>query len=227
MSHVPKRLASTATKLATVSASHLKAFPPPEAVVSRAPSSSKSKTEHTPNFFDAETWAALQPPNPATLTAFAHRIGLGKTFPNPAEAIQQACTHPSFIPFHAKHNPNQPAPAANGNLATLGNSLLGLFATEHVNSTFPHLPTRVMKAAVSAYVGPTTCVNIAKEMGASQVVRWNRTVSVTLLTTGATLLYSTPDGAYVLFVPSCNSLLPPEMLSGGIFSFADRHRSEM
>ncbi|KIP10000.1 hypothetical protein PHLGIDRAFT_85700 [Phlebiopsis gigantea 11061_1 CR5-6] len=173
MSHVPKRLASTATKVATLSTSHLKVFPPPEAVVGRAPSS--SQTERTPSFFSAETWATLQPPNPASLSAFAHRIGLAKTFSNPAEVIQQACTHPSFVPFHAKHNPDQPAVTANGNLTTLGNSLLGLFATEHVNSTYPHLPTRVMKAAVSAYVGASSCASIAKDMGVGHLLRWNRT----------------------------------------------------
>lgn len=178
MSHVPKRLASTATKFATISTAHLKAFPPREAIVSRTPSS--SKTQEKPNFFDAETWAVLQPPNPATLSAFAHRIGLGKTLPDPADAIQQACTHPSFLPLFAKHQSGKPAPATNGNLAALGNSLLGLFAAEHVNATYPHLPTRVMKAAVSAYVGPTTCTNIAKEMGANHILRWNRTVSVPL-----------------------------------------------
>ena len=174
MSHVPKRLASTATKVATLSTAHLKAFPPPEAIVGRTPSSSQTER---PSFFSAETWATLQPPNPASLSAFAHRIGLAKTLSNPAEAIQQACTHPSFVPFHARHNPNQPAITANGNLSTLGNSLLGLFATEHVNATFPHLPTRVMKAAVSAYVGPSSCANIAKEMGVGHILRWNRTVS--------------------------------------------------
>jgi len=32
-----------------------------------------------------------------------------------------------------------------------------------------------MKAAVSAYVGPTTCAHIATEMGAQSLLRWNRT----------------------------------------------------
>ena len=177
MSHVSKRLASTATKFATIAPSQLKAFPPKEAV---APKPSSSKTAHTPHFFDPESWAALQPPNPAALNAFAHRIGLGKVLPSPAEGIRQACTHPSFLSLHAKHRPKDPAPATNSNLATLGNSLLGLFATEHVNATYPHLPTRVLKAAVSAYVGSSTCTNVANEMGASQLLRWNRTVSLNL-----------------------------------------------
>lgn len=175
MSHVSKRLASTATKFATIAPSQLKAFPPKEAVI---PKPSSSKTAHTPNFFDTEAWAALQQPNPAALNAFAHRIGLGTVFSSPAKTIQQACTHPSFLSLHAKHRPKDPAPATNANLATLGNALLGLFATEHVHATYPHLPTRVLKAATSAYVGPTTCANIAQEMGASHLLRWNRMVSV-------------------------------------------------
>jgi large subunit ribosomal protein L44 len=47
-----------------------------------------------------------------------------------------------------------------------------------VHASFPHLPTRVLKAAVSAYVGPLTCAAVAKEMGAVPLLRWNRTVSV-------------------------------------------------
>lgn len=169
MSHVPKRLASTATKLAHLSVSHLKDFPPKAALTS------KSKSQ--PHIFDAESWAALQPPTPASLTAFAHRIGLGRILDTP-EPIQQACTHPSFLFLHGKHHPNQPLPQANGNLAMLGNSLLGLFAAEYVNSTYPYLPTRVLKATVAAYVGPTTCAAIAKEIGATPLLRWNRMVRV-------------------------------------------------
>ncbi|KAH9945711.1 60S ribosomal protein L3 [Amylocystis lapponica] len=165
MGYAQKRLASTAAKLASVSTSHLKIFPPSEAVVSGT-----SKT----HFFDTQGWAATTPPPPTALTAFAHRIGLGSTLTSPA-VIQQACTHPSFLALHARHYPQEPVPATNANLATLGNSLLGLFATEHVNASYPHLPTRVLKAAVSAYVGPTTCAGIAKEMGATPLLRWHRT----------------------------------------------------
>jgi len=60
-------------------------------------------------------------------------------------------------------------------MAELGNSLLGLFATEWVNASYPHLPTRVLKAAVSAYVGPKTCGDVAKEWGAAPLLRWFRT----------------------------------------------------
>ena len=105
------------------------------------------------------------------------RSGLASTVTS-TDIIQQACTHPSFIPLFEHHNPNKQAPASNANLAALGNSLLGLFASEFVNATYPHLPTRVLKAAVSAYVGPTTCAHIATEMGAQSLLRWNRTVSI-------------------------------------------------
>lgn len=168
MGYVQKRLASTAAKLPSVSTSHLKAFPPPEAIGS---SSSKAK------FFDPKTWASLQPPPPSALTAFAHRIGLGAVLTSP-EMVQQACTHPSFVQLYSRHYPDTQPPSANGNLSSLGNSLLGLFATEYVNSSYPHLPTRVLKAAVTAYVGPTTCASIAKEMGVTPLLRWHRTVRV-------------------------------------------------
>jgi large subunit ribosomal protein L44 len=58
----------------------------------------------------------------------------------------------------------------------MGNALLGLFAAEFVNASHPHLPTRVVKAAVSAYVGPNTCAGVAKEVGAAPLLRWHRTV---------------------------------------------------
>ncbi|PSR76134.1 hypothetical protein PHLCEN_2v8632 [Hermanssonia centrifuga] len=174
MSHVQNRLAATASRIASVSPAYLKSFPPKEAFAPK-PSSSQSdpSVEQKPHFFDAETWASLQPPPPTSLTAFAYRIGLGKLVSSP-DPILQACTHPSFLPLHQKHYPHHSRPAANERLAVLGNSLMGLFATEYVNSTYPYLPTRVMKAAVSAYVGPTTCATIAKEMGATPLLRWNR-----------------------------------------------------
>ncbi|CCM00261.1 uncharacterized protein FIBRA_02291 [Fibroporia radiculosa] len=167
MGYAQKRLASTAAKLASVSPSHVRVFPPKEAVASSSSSSQK-------HFFDAQTWASLQPPPPTSFTAFAHRIGLGNILTSIVD-IQRACTHPSFVPLYSHHYPDKPLPATNANLAVLGNSLLGLFATEYVNASYPHLPTRVMKAAVSAYVGPTTCVGIAKEMGVTPLLRWNRT----------------------------------------------------
>lgn len=168
MQNVQRRLASTATaqKLKpTIPLSSARTFPPPQAL---APKGSKS-----PVFFDSDTWAVSQPPPPAALTAFAHRVGLGKLGTNP-KLIQQVCTHESItLPF-STHHPNKPLPLTNANFATLGNSLLGLFATEFVHASYPHLPTRVVKAAVSAYVGATTCADVARDMGAAPLLRWYR-----------------------------------------------------
>ncbi|KAI0051036.1 60S ribosomal protein L3 [Auriscalpium vulgare] len=163
MAHAQKRLAATASRVAHVPLSSIKSFPPKEAL---AASTSKRP-------FSPETWSALQPPPPSAFSALAHRIGLASTVDT--GDLQQACTHPSVLQLHATHLPNQPPPPANGNLATLGNSLLGLFATEHLSATYPHLPTRVLKAAVSAYVGPYTCANVAREIGAAHLLRWQRT----------------------------------------------------
>ncbi|KAJ9479504.1 54S ribosomal protein L3, mitochondrial [Pseudozyma hubeiensis] len=61
-------------------------------------------------------------------------------------------------------------------LATVGNSLLGMLATEHLHLRYPNLPTRVLKAAVSAYVGPSTLSDVASELGlaAQNILRWNK-----------------------------------------------------
>jgi hypothetical protein len=163
MSHTQRRLASAATKLASVPLSSLKKFPPKEALTA-----SSSST------FSPETWAALQPPPPSALSALSHRIGFGSALQIPE--LEQACTHPSVLPLYAKRHSNQKPPPANGNLSNLGNSLLGLFASEFVVASYPHLPTRVVKAAVSAYVGPSTCANVATEVGAAPLLRWCRTV---------------------------------------------------
>jgi len=92
--------------------------------------------------------------------------------------LRQACTHDSFARPHAQMYPNESPPPTNGMLASVGSSLLGLFATEHLNSSFPHLPTRVLKAATNAYVGHQTCANVAQEIGAAALVRWQRKVRV-------------------------------------------------
>ncbi|KAG9091886.1 hypothetical protein FS749_016158 [Ceratobasidium sp. UAMH 11750] len=52
---------------------------------------------------------------------------------------------------------------------------MGLFATEWLAATYPHLPTVVLKAAVSAYVGPASASAVAREWGAVPLVRWQRT----------------------------------------------------
>lgn len=51
-----------------------------------------------------------------------------------------------------------------------------MLATEFLHLRYPNLPTRVLKAAVSAYVGPTTLVDVAAELGlAGQgILRWNK-----------------------------------------------------
>lgn len=59
----------------------------------------------------------------------------------------------------------------------MGNHLLGLFAAEYVHMSWPHLPTNVVKAAVSAYVGPQTCADVAREWGLVNMVRWTKIVS--------------------------------------------------
>ena len=169
MGYAQRKVANTASKLAHVSAQHLKALHPKS-------SFSAPRAAAPPVVFDARSWAASQSSPRSTLSAFAHRIGLASVVPS-TDVLQQVCTHSSFVSLHNQQHPDQPLPATNASLATLGNSLLGLFATEYVNSSYPHLPTRVLKAAVSAYAGPTTCANLAREMGVTPILRWHRTVS--------------------------------------------------
>lgn len=167
MSHVQKRLVTTAAKLASLSATNLAKFPPKQALI--------VKSDVPQPTFNPEVWASLQPPPPPALSAFAHRIGLASILSS-TDLIQQACTHPSFTTLYSQHYPRETPPSTNAQLVILGNSLLGLFATEYLNAKYPYLPTRVQKAALTAHVGPATCASIAQEMGATPLVRWHRTV---------------------------------------------------
>ena len=167
MNHVPKRLVSTAARLASVP-SNTSTFPPKE-------SFTVSKDALVKEEFNPETWAALQPPPSTALSAFAHRIGLASILTS-TDLIQQVCTHPSFLTLHRQHHPTNPLPKSNAQLSTLGDSLMGLFATEYIHAKYPYLPTRVLKAVVTAHVGTASCASVAQEMGASQLLRWHRTV---------------------------------------------------
>jgi len=147
-------------------------FPPAEAL---------RKPKYNEPDLAVETYSQLQPPDTSALVAFAYRIGIASIFSaedDMPSLVRQALTHSSFAPFHQSHYPNEASPPTNSSLAVMGNSLLGLFATEHVHASYPHLPTRVLKTAVSAYVGPRTCQMIAKEIGAAPLLRWARTVRV-------------------------------------------------
>ncbi|TFL02087.1 ribonuclease III domain-containing protein [Pterulicium gracile] len=163
--HVTKRLYTQLAKVPTVSTSHLPKFPPKEAIYSDSPSAKP---------FSPEIWAQLQPPPPSALSAFVHRIGMNNVLGADLETVQLACTHSSFVPFHKHYHPQQ-AVVSNAQLAHTGNALLGMFGAEHVHATYPYLPTRVLKAAVTSFVGPASCAAVANEMGATPLLRWHRT----------------------------------------------------
>lgn len=165
MGHVSPRLVTSAAKLASVSTAHLPKFPPKDSLF--------VKREIPKAPFSPEVWASLQPAPPSALSAFAHRIGLSSILSTP-EIVLQTCTHSSFIPMHRQKSPHDPIPATNSQLAPIGNALMGLFATEFIHASYPYLPTRVLKAAVTAHVGPLTCASVAQEMGATPLVRWSR-----------------------------------------------------
>lgn len=114
---------------------------------------------------------SLVPP-PTALSALASRLSLR---PSPAlqSALVTCLTHPSFVPAAQQDSelqagPGSAAPATketNELLATLGNSLLGLFASEHLSTIYPYLPTKPLQQAVTAYVGPASCLSVARSLG--------------------------------------------------------------
>lgn len=103
--------------------------------------------------------------------------------------MRQACTHPSFKQLLARaRDAQRKMPieggvsilsdedvADNSQLEALGNSLLGLLGSEALHLKYPHLPTRVLKAALSAYVGANTTADVGGELGlaAPRILRWD------------------------------------------------------
>ncbi|KAJ2919496.1 hypothetical protein MD484_g921, partial [Candolleomyces efflorescens] len=166
MGHVQKRLLSSASRLASVSPSVLPKFPPRDAFI--------AEDEVARPSFDPELWASLQPVPSSALSSFAHRIGLASVVSSDDE-VRQACTHPSFVEVFRHHYPQEKRiPKSNHQLSALGNSLMGLFATEYLQAKYPYLPTRVQKAALTAHVGPATLASVAQEMGAAPLLKWHR-----------------------------------------------------
>ncbi|KAL9713704.1 54S ribosomal protein L3 mitochondrial [Leucoagaricus gongylophorus] len=162
---VSRHLATAAARLPSVAASNLPRFPPQQSLY--------EKSDIPKPAFDSEAWAAAQPPPPSALIAFAHRLGLSTVMSTP-ETVQMTCTHTSFIHLHRRVYPDAPRPVTNDQLSTLGNALMGMFASEFVHAAYPYLPTKVWKVAVAAYVGSLTCATIAREMGATPLLRWHR-----------------------------------------------------
>jgi large subunit ribosomal protein L44 len=52
-------------------------------------------------------------------------------------------------------------------LAALGNSLLGMFASEHLARKYPYLPSEALKTAVTSFVGPVACSSVGRTLGIS------------------------------------------------------------
>jgi hypothetical protein len=143
-------------------------------------------------------WASLKAQVPSAIAALGARFHL---FPSSLGAddrarrvdlVRIACTHPSIVnvqttaaalPLAAGERQEVPELREeivhNAQLATVGNALLGLMATEHFHLKYPHLPTRVLKAFVSAYVGPSTLADVGAELGVlgQGIQRWDRTGS--------------------------------------------------
>lgn len=131
--------------------------PPTEAKGKRSVNSADDSSSLP--LFNAKEWASSVPIRESSLVALAHRLGLSVDI----DQVEKACTHSSF---HETSN--------NSELESIGNTFLGLVATEHLHLTYPNLPLKPLKAAVSMLVGPKTCAAVSREWGAHSFLRWRR-----------------------------------------------------
>ncbi|GAA5920367.1 hypothetical protein JCM1841_005591 [Sporobolomyces salmonicolor] len=137
-------------------------------------------------------YAYTSPPPLSALSAFASRLALSTSSSSHSLAVhlplvEQCLIHESFwsgldqLPLpssaHARTYTNfhdaptadspthTPQRAHNGALAAVGNALLGTLTTELLIGSFPNLPTRASKAALSLYSGPKSLAAIATSWG--------------------------------------------------------------
>jgi large subunit ribosomal protein L44 len=85
------------------------------------------------------------------------------------DSLPPAAHERTYTNFHDSILPDSPSTtpvhASNATLAQIGNSVLGTLTTELLLSSFPNLPTRVVKAALTLYAGPKSLAQVAKSWG--------------------------------------------------------------
>lgn len=142
-----------------------------------------------------ELWSSLRAQQPSALATLGARVHLLPRNLTPSEharrleLVRIACTHPSFhavqasvdeLPLSVEEQQQVSSLCAptedNAALSRLGNSLLGLIASEYLHIKYPNLPSRVLKLMVSSHVGPSTLADVANELGVmgQGVQRWDR-----------------------------------------------------
>jgi large subunit ribosomal protein L44 len=131
---------------------------------------------------------AEDPYTPTALAALLSRLSL-----SPSDKLQSSLltclTHPSFITEGEENLDIE----TNELLANLGNSLLGLFASEEIAARYPNMPSTALSSAVTSFVGPNSLVSVARELGISSTndgaakyhnqvqglpIRWRRALAV-------------------------------------------------
>ncbi|KAK4702468.1 DNA-directed RNA polymerase III subunit RPC3, partial [Phenoliferia sp. Uapishka_3] len=165
---------------------------PPEIINQKRPDS-ESQEDHD-DFIPAPlskhslslVYTFTTPPPISAISALASRLALSTrdksshhshSLSNSLPLLEQALIHPSFwtgvstLPsppngttrtFTLYHDAQK---SHNASLSALGNALLGTFASELILSNFPTLPTRVVEAACTKYVGPKSLAAVAGAWG--------------------------------------------------------------
>ncbi|CAO1625921.1 unnamed protein product [Sympodiomycopsis kandeliae] len=148
---------------------------------------------------DPHLYHTLLPAPTSVLASLAARLGLPTNDEVLLSQVRVALTHPSWVELRDKHLQDHKQDLgepmveqleemresaslqSNAQLATVGNSLLGMLASEFLHLQYPNLPTRVFKAALSSHVGPGTLVDVAVELGlgAKGVAKWDTNTKVT------------------------------------------------
>lgn len=122
----------------------------------------------------SSAYALTAYPHPSSYAALVTRITGAEALASNPKLVEQACICPSFW-AHIEAHPISSTPQYtlyhdttrldNRQLSSLGNALLGLFATEWLERKHPNLPTQVLKSALTMFVGPHTSADVARSWG--------------------------------------------------------------
>lgn len=131
--------------------------------------------DSTPASELSKTFNLTAHPHASSYAALLSRIAGAEGLQNNLQLVEACCICPSFWsdvdtldaanakgPFTLFHDQDR---LDNRQLSSLGNALLGLFATEWLERRMPNLPTSVLKSALTMFVGPHTAADVARTWG--------------------------------------------------------------
>ncbi|KAJ6256909.1 54S ribosomal protein L3 [Drechslerella dactyloides] len=146
---------------------------PPSTSTIRALTPPSQKSKNTRLFHTSTPLSVIpkaQPTQSAKLAALHGRLELPNKYP--LTTLGRALIDPTAEPQHHLNNDS---------LSTVGNVLLGYYASEYLMVTYPRLPYAILKSAMEGYVGDKALAAVGTEWGVEAAFAPGTTVDPGLL----------------------------------------------